>query len=1038
MSLTQKNEFPFHFRDELVLRTPAMPFISFIDEAMVDALPDNANFMEAVYLASPVLHAECLRWRRGELTDAKEITKIKLSLTKYYQRMYSRCTPFGLFSGCSVVQWEKGNTGIELPPDHCSRSTRLDMHYLCALGQHISSLPGIREQLKYYPNNSHYKMGEELRYIEYRYVKGKRMHQISSVLYSEYLQWVLSCAAAGARIPSLIHMLEEKAEVEKEEAAAFVDDLIDSQVLISELDPAITGEEFIHQLLQVLKSLQPQPQPATQLIPFLEQVVRALEEIDKQAHTDTTVYDQLAERLQDAGVSFELNKLFQVDMFGKPVQGSVSDSWQQELKGAIHLLARIFPVPVNDTMQAFADRFRRRYEDQAVPLLQVLDAETGIGYTAQSGRNLSPLLENIAMPAVRERDSYDIKWNKTEQWLFQLLLNNRDKTEVELDEKMAASFAADLPAFPPSFPVVFSLNENGQLIFRGCSGSSAANLLGRFAHGDEHIHELVNQITATEQQQNPGVLFAEIIHLPEDRVGNILLHPAFREYEIPFLAQSSLPVEKQIPVQDILIQVSQDKQVRLYHAKSQQEIIPRLSNAHNYSYASLPVYHFLADLQTLGLSGGVSFHWGSMARHFKYLPRVRYRSVILQEACWQLSAEDILPLQQMKEWLPALVTQFRLQWQMPRRLVLADGDNELLVDLDSRISVETFISAIRGRQQIILKEFTLPARDIHNGSGQAYCNQLVAILMHNGHVYAKNQALAAPVQATVQRRFLPGSEWVYYKIYCGTKTADEILVRSIEPLAGTLIAEGLIDKWFFIRYNDPDFHLRVRFHIADLQHTGRIMQLLLNAIREPEAEGLIITVQTDTYQRELERYGQVLTELAESLFYTDSMMKLEFLQLTEGDERERYRWLWGMRGVDELLSAFGLPLQKKYECMQAFQQSFADEFHADKALFRQMNQQYNEHRKDIQQIMEYPVMPENTCQPLLEIFDRYAPSIQATAASITTALQQVQQEAGLQGLLSGYIHMNLNRLFLSEPRQHELLIYDFLCSWYRSQLKRRL
>lgn len=1038
MSEQQNKELPFYFLNELVLRTPALPFRYTLTPEMITSLLQDVKFMEALYLASPVLYAECIRLNNREITDVKEIKKIRLSLTKYYQRMYSRCTPFGLFSGCAVVKWGESDTGVVLPSGQFTRSTRLDMHYLCALGQHIAALPGISEQLLYYPNNSHYKMGEELRYIEYRYVKGRRIHQISSVLYSDYLQWVLDHARDGVKRGALEKMLVQQAEVEREEAAAFVEEMITSQVLISEMDPAITGDEFVHQLLHVLNRINSSgDERVTALIVQLKKMITSLEEIDKRTGQQPEVYLSLAEEIKTAGVSFEENKLFQVDMFGTPSQNIIQNTWQQEIAGAVTLLASVFPVTANETLTAFADRFRRRYEDRAVPLLQVLDAETGIGYAAQSGRNLSPLLENIAMPSGRDMESYDIKWNQTEDWLLQLLLQHRDKEEVVLEDKDIAVFKRTLPAFPPSMSVIFTLTEDGRIVFRGCSGSSAANLLGRFAHGSEAIHQLVKKITSAEQEKNDGVCFAEIIHLPEDRVGNILLHPAFREYEIPFLAQSSLPAAQQIALQDIVISVSQDKKIRLFSRKLNREIIPRLSNAHNYGYASLPVYHFLADLQTQGQSNGLAFNWGSMARQFPYLPRVRYGNTIIFEATWQLTAGDIAPLLAMKEWSQEVIAAFRLQWKMPRRMVLADGDNELLIDWESQPSAEAFISTVRGRDRLIVKEYPLPAAEITDEQQQPYSNQLVAILMNNGHVYAKNTPIALPGENMIQRRFLPGSEWIYYKIYCGSRTADDILLRCIGPLAEGMEAEQLIDKWFFIRYNDPDFHLRVRFHAVTEVAAGAIVLRFLHAIKELEEEGLIITVQADTYQRELERYGQELIRPGESLFYTDSRMKLEFLQLTEGDEREKVRWLWGLRCADEILRAFSIDIAGRYAIMQSFQQSFAAEFNADKALFRQLNQQYNEHRKDIALIMEDTATPANVYGELIAVFDRYRTALAQHAQVVLKTLTTVQQGEGLTGLLSGYIHMSLNRLFLSEPRQHELLVYDFLCTWYRSQLKRK-
>ncbi|HBX51207.1 MAG: hypothetical protein A2275_06955 [Bacteroidetes bacterium RIFOXYA12_FULL_35_11] len=65
------------------------------------------------------------------------------------------------------------------------------------------------------------------------------------------------------------------------------------------------------------------------------------------------------------------------------------------------------------------------------------------------------------------------------------------------------------------------------------------------------------------------------------------------------------------------------------------------------------------------------------------------------------------------------------------------------------------------------------------------------------------------------RYFIPGSEWLYYKIYCGPKTADTIIENVFLPVSSKLFENSLIKKWFFIRYSDSDLHLRFRILLND-------------------------------------------------------------------------------------------------------------------------------------------------------------------------------------------------------------------------------
>jgi hypothetical protein len=53
---------------------------------------------EALYIASPDLHEQLLRWLAHEIENPEKKEKLELALAKYMIRMCTRCTPFGLRS----------------------------------------------------------------------------------------------------------------------------------------------------------------------------------------------------------------------------------------------------------------------------------------------------------------------------------------------------------------------------------------------------------------------------------------------------------------------------------------------------------------------------------------------------------------------------------------------------------------------------------------------------------------------------------------------------------------------------------------------------------------------------------------------------------------------------------------------------------------------------------------------------------------------------------------------------------------------------
>ena len=78
----------------------------------------------------------------------------------------------------------------------------------------------------------------------------------------------------------------------------------------------------------------------------------------------------------------------------------------------------------------------------------------------------------------------------------------------------------------------------------------------------------------------------------------------------------------------------------------------------------------------------------------------------------------------------------------------------------------------------------------------------------------------------------------------------------------------------------------------------------------------------------------------------------------------------------------------------------------------------------------------DSIKSLFELYQNSEKRLRYIAKDILATSDLSDNNAGVNQLLGSIIHMNLNRLFLSEPRMHEMILYDFLCTYYRSRLKR--
>ena len=281
-----------------------------------------------------------------------------------------------------------------------------------------------------------------------------------------------------------------------------------------------------------------------------------------------------------------------------------------------------------------------------------------------------------------------------------------------------------------------------------------------------------------------------------------------------------------------------------------------------------------------------------------------------------------------------------------------------------------------------------------------------------------------------QRTFIPGTKWLYLKLYCGVKIADEILVEVIHTTVNKLKKDDFLEKWFFIRYADPEPHLRVRLLLKNEQDVGYVINTFSKQFRKKERENQIHRIQLDTYSRELERYGKNLIENAESIFYIDTECTLKIIKKLFFYNNENYRWMISLIMIDCFLTNFSINLSEKQKIITRMSNNFKMEFGFNEYNLKQFNKKFREQKQTVEGVLNNNISDKNFLSLCLPIKKRS----QMLLPLISQIKSNIRKNIELEDLLSSYIHMMINRLFRTRNRVHELIIYDFMHRYYDSKI----
>lgn len=984
------------------------------------------HFDTAVFVASPSLHEAVKR-----PLDSDELPKARAiqALARYYARAAGRATPFGLFAayGIGSVDVDK-ERALKIDADYEAHVT-VDSAQIYAIAERVSS-DGFLQQ-PYRMNPVCFQLGDRLKVAQRHLHGGAFRFDWSSVGVPAWLSPTLRIAEKYASRGELGDALMT-AGVPPKDAEQLLSELIAQQVLLPLSAPVLTADD-------TYRSFKRQLQGAT--IP--SEAGRALESLDRVVGVVRTAdFRQIRERTETLFESSRPDRLpVQVDM--RDVSGGVrvDAGIVAETMRCVHALWRVQPPRPDGRIEHFRRSFEAQFGEAEVPLLLALDAEAGVGYG--TNRYDPPTITAGLQPG-RASTETDTRFSKRERVLLSELVRSvgANGSPICLTDKLVDALASDQRPLPPGFCTVISTlsGESGSatapvLLHRYTSGPSGGRLFGRFSQADSSLRSWVKRQAEAEQLAYSDCVVAEVVHFPAPRSGNVARRAPLYEYEIPAWGSSGAPLANQILPSDLWVSVHSSRIV-LRSRRLAREVVPVFTTAMNHSNSRLKVVQFLFDLALSTHSNGLRWDWGGLESS-PFLPRVVYGRSIVAPAQWLLQAEELPPLpSEYDARAHAAISALREKRGIPRLCAMVEGDNLLPIDFSNPLSVEAALAQpCRSRSAVRLEELSFDgALPTIAGKEGGHIHEIAipfVVSPERSRFSAFQEVRPVPVRL---QKHPPGSEWLMVKLFVGPFVADRILLSALKPLIDRGSERGAFRRWFYIRYGDPEWHLRLRFNGEPREIVGWWASECIPALRTLVDSSVIRRIEFGEYIPELRRYGgHEALSASEEIFHCTSSLALNVLTELCAHHGGDTRWPVAAKLMDCIYQAYGLALTERHSlCRSNFEAFLADSSVGQRSRERSMRNAIGVRFREYRRELEAAIIGKGTpaVANAITVIQESQPSLdrlfqQLRAARLATDRSHVS-------ILNSHVHMVLNRLFVNHHREWETLLYGFLDRYYWS------
>jgi thiopeptide-type bacteriocin biosynthesis protein len=219
---------------------------------------------------------------------------------------------------------------------------------------------------------------------------------------------------------------------------------------------------------------------------------------------------------------------------------------------------------------------------------------------------------------------------------------------------------------------------------------------------------------------------------------------------------------------------------------------------------------------------------------------------------------------------------------------------------------------------------------------------------------------------------------------------------------------------------------------------GTLISFLNGQFKELYEKEIFWKVQLDTYDRELERYGPKTIEMAESIFETDSLYWLSFMNIIKNDVTYILP-IFFARSVIVILDGLQLDLDQRLSIFQMLRNSYESEFAVKQQVH--LRNVINKKEKDLRASVEKVLNDDfSELEEYIDVIElpKLLSEFEGKVKRIYKNNIDRLDLADIIQMVPSLIHMHAIRCFAIKPRENELFAYNILWSYHKKLTNKKL